>query len=143
MNRIRVIAICIFRNGNKILVAEGFDPIKNQSFYRPLGGGVEFGEKSAETVKREIMEELKEEVTDIHYLSTIENIFVFDGNMGHEIVQVYDGKFVNTQLYQQSEILGMEDGAGEFKAVWKEIESFNAHAPLYPDGLQEMLIRLK
>ncbi|KXK10850.1 MAG: NADH pyrophosphatase [Chloroflexi bacterium OLB14] len=143
MNRIRVIAICIFRNENKILVAEGFDPVKNQSFYRPLGGGIEFGEKSAETVKREIMEEIKAEVTNLDYLGTIENIFVFDGNMGHEIVQVYDGEFVKAHLYQQSEILGMEDDASKFKAVWKEIESFNAGVPLYPDGLQEMLIRLK
>ena len=43
-NRIRPLAICVFLNNNRILVAEGYDPIKQQTFYRPLGGGIEFGE---------------------------------------------------------------------------------------------------
>ena len=77
MSRIRPIAICLFRYENKILVAEGKDPIKDQTFYRPLGGGIEFGERSEETIRREIREELNEEVTALRYLGTLENIFVF------------------------------------------------------------------
>jgi len=47
MNHIRSIAICVFRHKNHILVAEGYDPVKDEYFYRPLGGGIEFGETSA------------------------------------------------------------------------------------------------
>lgn len=35
--QIRPIAICVFRRDNRILVGEGYDPVKKESFYRPLG----------------------------------------------------------------------------------------------------------
>lgn len=142
MNRIRVIAICIFRNDNKILVAECVDSLKNQTFYRPVGGGVEFGEKSKDTIHREVMEEFNQEVTELHYLATLENIFVFNGETGHEIVQVYDGKFVRSELYEYLELKGFEEGAGQFRAIWKDLVEFNPQSPLYPDGLQEILLKM-
>jgi 8-oxo-dGTP pyrophosphatase MutT (NUDIX family) len=138
-NRIRALAICIFRNGDKILVFEGYDPQKDQTFYRPLGGGIKFGERSDETVYREIKEELGEEVTDLCFLGTLENIFVFNGTPGHEIVQVYDGRLVNSKMYEQAEMSGVEADGGQFKAFWKRLDEFNLQTPLYPDGLLEML----
>ena len=60
--RIRPLAICIFRHHDRILVAEGYDPVKKEYFFRPLGGGIEFGELSRETVCRELMEEIHAEV---------------------------------------------------------------------------------
>jgi 8-oxo-dGTP pyrophosphatase MutT (NUDIX family) len=62
MNRIRPLAICVFRNEDRILVNEGYDPVKQEAFYRPLGGGIEFGESSMDTVCRELMEELNVDV---------------------------------------------------------------------------------
>jgi 8-oxo-dGTP pyrophosphatase MutT (NUDIX family) len=138
-NKIRALAICIFRNGDKILVFEGYDPKKDQTFYRPLGGGIKFGERSDETVCREIKEELGEEVTNLCYLGTLENIFVFNGIPGHEIVQVYDGRLVNSKMYEQAEMSGAEADGDQFKALWKRLEEFNLQTPLYPDGLLEML----
>jgi 8-oxo-dGTP pyrophosphatase MutT (NUDIX family) len=138
-NKIRALAICVFRNENKILVFEGYDPVKDQTFYRPLGGGIEFGETSEETVHREIKEELGAEVTDLKYLGTLENIFVFNTNPGHEIVQVYDGRLVNSGLYEQAEMSGLEADGGQFKALWKYLDEFNPLRPLYPEGLLEML----
>jgi 8-oxo-dGTP pyrophosphatase MutT (NUDIX family) len=139
-DRIRAIAICIFHIEDKILVFEGYDPKKNQTFYRPLGGGIEFGEYSEEAIRREIKEEINEEITQLKYLGTLENIFVFDGQPGHEIVQVYDGKLVNTDLYEQVEIIGTEDNGTQIKVLWKHLDEFNKQTPLYPDGLLEMLI---
>ena len=138
-NKIRALAICIFRNGDNILVFEGYDPKKDQTFYRPLGGGIEFGERSDEALRREMMEELNAEVTHLEYLGTLENIFAFDGVAGHEIVQVYDGRLVNSGLYEQAEISGTEADGGHFKAMWKRLDEFNHETPLYPDGLLEML----
>ncbi len=42
--RVRPLAICVFRHHDRILVMEGYDPVKKEHFYRPLGGGIEFGE---------------------------------------------------------------------------------------------------
>jgi len=88
MSHIRPLAICLFRHTDKILVSEEHDPSKGETFYRPLGGGIEFGEHSLDTIYRELMEEIGAEVKDLVYLGTLENIYVFNGIPGHEIVQV-------------------------------------------------------
>ena len=141
-NRIRPLAICVFLNNDRILVAEGYDPIKEQTFYRPLGGGIEFGERSEETIHRELMEEIGAEVSDLKYLGTLENIFVFDGKPGHEIVQVYDGVLKESGLYEQAEVEGKEAEIDlSFKAVWKSLDEFGeGKSILYPNGLLELLI---
>ena len=140
-NRIRPLAICVFRRNDRILVAEGYDPVKKQAFYRPLGGGIEFGEKSEDTVRRELMEEIGAEVGDVWYLGTLENIFVFNGQPGHEIVRVFDGVLKDAGLYEQAVIAGNEAGIGEsFKAGWKSLDEFvSGDAILYPTGLSELL----
>ncbi|HEY5729218.1 MAG TPA: NUDIX domain-containing protein [Anaerolineales bacterium] len=140
-NQIRPLAICVFLNEDRILVFEGYDPVKKQTFYRSLGGGIEFGEHSEEAVRREIMEEIDSEVTDLKYLGTLENIFTFNGEHGHEIVQVYDGVLKESGLYEQAEVEGHEAEINEsFKAVWKNLNEFGeGKSTLYPDGLLDLL----
>ena len=140
MPHIRPVAICLFRKNDKILVFEGYDPIKGETFYRPLGGAIEFGEHSADTIHREIMEEIDAEVKDLVYLGTLENIFIFDGGPGHEIVQVYDGALKESRLYEQVVIIGHEADVEEhFRAMWKSLDEFGpGKSILYPDGLLEM-----
>ena len=134
---IRPLAICLFRRDDRILVAEGYDPVKKEPFYRPLGGGIEFGENREQTIHRELMEEIGAKVRDLNYLGTLENIFVFNGVPGHEIVQVYDGVLEDSGLYEQAVIVGQEaDINDSFKAVWKEIHEFvEKKSTLYPSGL--------
>jgi hypothetical protein len=48
---IRVIAICLLRRGEYLLVFEGFDSVKKTRYYRPLGGGVRPGEASSDAVR--------------------------------------------------------------------------------------------
>ena len=141
MPHIRPIAICLFHHNNKILVFEGYDPTKGETFYRPLGGAIEFGKHSADTFHREIMEEIDAEVKGLVYLGTLENIFTFDGEPGHEIVQVYDGELVESGLTEQVVIIGHEADVEEhFRAMWKSLDEFGpGKATLYPDGLLEML----
>jgi len=55
---IRPIAICVIRRRDEILVFESRDTVKNETFYRPLGGGINFGEHSKDAVRREIFEEI-------------------------------------------------------------------------------------
>ncbi len=123
---------------------EGYDPLKKQRFYRPLGGGIEFGEHGQETVCRELMEELHVDVdrASLEYLGALENIFTFNGARGHEIVLIYDGRLKEPGLYEQTMIVGKEANEEEFRAVWKDLEEFgDGKAILYPTGLLEMLTR--
>lgn len=142
-NRIRPLAICIFRHHDCILVAEGYDSVKDEYFYRPLGGGIEFGETSKETICRELMEEVNVDVDQdsLRYLGAVENIFTFNGSPGHEIVLVYDGALKEPGLYNQAAILGKEANGEEVCATWKSIDEFGeGKSILYPTGLVEMLI---
>jgi 8-oxo-dGTP pyrophosphatase MutT (NUDIX family) len=135
-NRVRAIAICLFRHGDKLLALEGYDEVKRQTFYRPLGGTIEFGEHSSQTVVRELREELGAEVRDVRYLYTLENVFVFNGQQGHEIVLVYDGTLADPALYERPVIEAHEDNGQAFLARWvslKDVES--GETPLYPSGL--------
>jgi 8-oxo-dGTP pyrophosphatase MutT (NUDIX family) len=141
--RIRPLAICIFRNKDRILVAEGYDSVKDEHFYRPLGGGIEFGETSMDTVCRELMEELNVEVerANLKYLGTVENIFMFLGKAHHEIVLIYDGVLKDSALYDQAVIIGKEANGEEIRAVWKKADEFGeGKSILYPTGLREILI---
>jgi len=74
-NQIRLLVLGLIRSGDRILLAQGYDPVKQETFYRALGGGVDFGESSYDALKREFQEEIKTELTNIKYLGCIENIF--------------------------------------------------------------------
>lgn len=140
--RIRPLAICVFRKNNKILVAEGHDSVKNETFYRPLGGGIEFGESSTETICRELMEEINVEVDrkSLKFLGAVENIFSFNGNPGHEIVMIYDGALRESGLYEQAVIVGQEANGEAVRAMWKDLGEFaSGDSILYPTGLVEIL----
>lgn len=137
--QVRPIALCIFRQDDRVLVAEYHDPSKNQTFYRPLGGTIEFGERGQQTVEREIGEEIGAEVADLHFLATFESLFVYNGQQGHEIVLMYEGRFTDRAIYDLESVAGQDDGDLPLKAVWRRLDSFGPAAPLYPDGLLELL----
>lgn len=136
---IRVIAICIFRRNNAILVFEAFDAVKGTPFYRPLGGGVEPGETSANALIREIREELAQEITDLRLLGVLESIFTVEGRAGHEIVFVYDGRFCDETLYDQP-ALTVHEATGEVRAVWRDLTSFDDYHRLVPEKLLALLV---
>ena len=139
-NRIRPLAICVFRNKDRILVNEGYDPSKKQTFYRPLGGGIEFDEKAEDTVRRELKEELNVEVGDVRCLGTLENIFTFNETPGHEIVMIFDGVLTESGLYEQAVIVGEEANGDTIHAMWKSLDEFGeGKSILYPLGLLELL----
>lgn len=139
-SNMRAIAICVIRNEDSIFVFEGRDEEKDETFYRPLGGAIEFGEYSIDTVQREIGEEIDEEIRNIRYLGMLENVFHYEGEIGHEIVIIYEADFVDQAIYEKNWVTGYENDGKKFIAVWKPIEHFkNSNAPLYPDGLLQLL----
>ena len=137
---IRPIAICIIRRDDAILVFEGYDHIKQQTFYRPLGGGIDFSEYSIDALQREFHEELNAELVNLRYLQTTENIFTLEGKTGHEIVFIYAGEFADPAFYEKDEILGLEDNGDTFKAFWMPLDEFRSGKhPLYPTELLALL----
>ncbi len=144
--RIRPIALCLFRHGGCILVGNAYDAVKQDHYCRPLGGGIEFGERGAEAVVREIQEELGAEIEDVRWLGTLENLFTCEGEPGHEIVLVYDAVFADRSLYDRAVLHGYEQGAATeaFTAEWKTLDEL-ASGPvrLVPEGLMAFLVGLE
>lgn len=138
--KVRPLAICLIQHEGRLLVGEGYDGVKRNTFYRPLGGKIEFGELGAETIAREFMEEIHVRVVNIHYLGTLENVFVFNGQKGHEIVLVYSGELDNPALYDQEEIAQVEDNGLETIAVWIPIADFRrGEKVIYPTGILNLI----
>lgn len=135
---IRVLAICLFRRGDEILVTEGLDTSTNRRYARPLGGGVELGETSEQTIVREIREEIGAEVRDLKLLGVLENLFELEGQQRHEVVFVYDGQFVDLSLYQKTEI-PLRDGGWLTGAIWRSLEGFGEESMLVPVGIEKLV----
>ncbi|MBD2204006.1 NUDIX domain-containing protein [Calothrix sp. FACHB-1219] len=123
---IRVLALGLIRDGDRIFVSEGYDPVKQSTFYRALGGGVDFGEPSILALQREFQEEIQAELTNIHYLGCLENIFIFNGRQGHEIIQLYQCDFVDPKFYQLDSLIFSESENHHHRALWINIERFTS-----------------
>jgi ADP-ribose pyrophosphatase YjhB (NUDIX family) len=110
-------------------------------YYRPIGGTIQFGERSDEALTREFFEELRVEIKIIRYLACLENIFRIGENIGHEITQLYLVEFKDKSLYQK-ECFTVIEGSKITKAKWIPLEDiFKGSKTLYPNGLSELLRR--
>lgn len=140
MNNIRTLALALIRNNNdQYLYHEAFDSVKNEKFYRPLGGGIEFGEYGSEALKREFQEEIQQEVVVGELVNTFENIFVYEGKKGHQIILLYQAKFSDENNYSKTFEIN-ENGKIIGNAVWKSLDEIkNEGAKLYPDGLMDLI----
>ncbi|WP_341530688.1 NUDIX domain-containing protein [Nostoc sp. UHCC 0302] len=123
---IRVIVLGLIRDGDRIFVSEGYDPAKQETFYRALGGGVEFGETSRVALKREFQEEIQASLANIRYLGCIENLFIFNGRQGHEIIQLYQCDFANSEFYKLESLIFSESENHKHRALWVNISRFKS-----------------
>jgi ADP-ribose pyrophosphatase YjhB (NUDIX family) len=137
--RIRTQALALIRRGDRILVERCYDSVKDEWFCRLLGGTVEFGERAAETVRRELLEELGAEVDVGGLVAAIENIFTFEGAPGHEICLIYECRPRDERLYERDGWLAEEltpEGPITHEVAWKPIGSFRDDGEiLYPEEL--------
>jgi NADH pyrophosphatase NudC (nudix superfamily) len=138
--QIRAKALGVIQHEGRLLVFEGYDLVKDETFYRPLGGGIEFGETGAQALAREMREEIGAEVTSLRYLGLSENMFTCNGEAGHEIVLLYEVELVDRTLYGRDDLQVVEPGGVTFRALWKPLADFaDGRVPLYPDGLLNLL----
>lgn len=122
--KIRILALGIIKNGDRVFISQGYDPLKQETFYRALGGGVEFGETSYQALQREFREEIQADLTNIKYLGCLENLFTFNGKPGHEIWQIYQCDFVDPKFYQIEKMAVNEEW--EETAIWVKIEKLKS-----------------
>jgi len=123
---IRVIVLALIRDDNRIFVSEGYDAAKHSYFYRSLGGGVEFGETSRVALEREFQEEIQAKLTNIRYLTCIENLFIYNDQQGHEIIQLYQCDFADSRFYQIESLTFAETPERQHRALWVDIAKFQS-----------------
>ncbi len=131
--KIRVLVLGLIQDCDRLFVSEGYDSIKQQIFYRALGGGVDFGEYSFDALKREFQEEIAAELTNIYYLGCLENIFTYQGEKQHEFIQLYRCDFADSKFYQLEKIEFTEKKRKK-NALWVPIEKFKSgELTLFPE----------
>jgi ADP-ribose pyrophosphatase YjhB (NUDIX family) len=136
---IRPIAICVFRRDGCILVGHARDVVKNEHYCRPPGGAIEFGERALEALRREIREELHTEIEAPELLGVLENTFQLEGKARHEIVFVFQARFVDPAFYELHEVPLYEPG-WDGRLTWESLDGFRTSQwPLYPEGLRDLI----
>jgi ribosomal protein S18 acetylase RimI-like enzyme len=86
---------------------------------------------------REIREELGVEIREVRLLGVIENLFTLDGQPGHEVVFVYDARFVDESLYARTTLPFHEAGWASGDARWLDLTQERDR--LVPEGLMQFL----
>lgn len=128
---IRPIALGIAIKNNKLLVSEGIDTVKKQIFYRCLGGGIEFLEKSEDALKREFLEEINKNIIVKNFLGISENIFTYEGKKAHELILFYSIEVSDEDYQEEYKVI---DDNGESIAKWIDIDEFKKKKKiLYPE----------
>jgi len=139
-NEIRFLVLGLIKEqNNRVFLSQGYDQTKQEYFYRALGGGIEFGEKSVEALKREFQEELQADLTNIQYLTCLENIFSFNGKPGHEVIQLYQCDFADPQFYEWEEI-SFNEGERQKVARWVDVDQCRSrHLRVVPEAVLDYL----
>lgn len=133
-DKIRVLALGLIQDGDRIFVSQGYDPAKQERFYRVMGGGVELGEYSRDALQREFQEEIQAELINIKYRDCIESLFDFNGKPHHEIIFLYQCDFADPQFYQLEQLSFSEKHRTKI-ALWMPIQRFKSgELRLVPDN---------
>lgn len=139
MPKIRPLAIVVFRKGDRLLLMDCYDSVKRERFYRPPGGGIEFGETAQAAARREIREELGAKIRRPRLLGVLENLFTCEGKRGHEIVFVFEAEFKDPKVAKKKSLV-IREGDQRIPAVWRSpAQILRERRPLYPDGIDSLL----
>ena len=139
MKNIRINALCVIKNDNKILVSKGEDVVKGEAFLRLLGGSVEFGEKSLEALRRELQEELGATLKNEKLLSIIENIFEFNGDLMHEVTFLYSAEIVEGYFFESDKFKILDSEKEKF-AEWVSLDDIKEKGiKVYPERALDLL----
>ena len=135
----RVVALGLLLHHDHVLLTDAYDATSGEHFSRPIGGSVEVGERAAEAVVREYLEEFGLRVEVIAPLGVVENLFDYEGQPGHEIVFEFVLHFAAGATVEDFQPLtSIEDG--RHVARWVPLaEALGGLSSLKPEGLEARL----
>lgn len=141
MTEIRAKAVAVCRHQGRVLVERGYDRVADSRFYRAIGGHIDFGERAADTVRREWREEYGLTLEDPRLLGVVENVFTYEGRPGHEIVFAFEVRVAEREVYGREEVVGVDPDGRRHEAVWVALDPLAADGaiPLSPNGLLALL----
>lgn len=132
--RIRAIAVALVYRGADVLVAAVKDDSGSIKGWRPLGGGIEFGETAEDAVVREFLEELGWPIRCVKRLCVLENLFVHEGARGHEVVFAFEAELLEPMY--DSTTFSFIDGGVTNDVAWRPVREFvHGTERLYPEQL--------
>jgi len=132
---IRVTALAIAMRQGRILVSQVTNDTGDRVGWRPLGGGLDFGETAADAATREMQEEIQAVFHPKRQLGVLENRYTHHGQNGHEIVFVIQGDLVDPGQAKPDQFV-MEDGLYRNLAEWIPMANFRDGTEiLLPSGL--------
>lgn len=136
--RVKAMLIAPSTDGSRHLVS-CFAPTSENplGYHRLVGGSVEVGETHRETIIREVDEELGARILDLTHLGMIENIFRYNGELGHEIVALYSGR-LDPAPADEGGTLAESDGS-LVPVVWRPFDDADSTVPLYPSGANDWI----
>lgn len=138
--RLRVIAIAMVVHHDHVLLAEGHDSVKDETFYRALGGEVEFGETASDAVIREFQEETGLTLERIDPLGVVENLFMLEGQPGHEVVFEFVARLPEGSPADDLATIEADEGGFKFLAKWLPLaEVLGGTYRVYPDAITERI----
>ncbi len=132
--KLNIRASGIIIHNNKVLAHRN----TNSDHYTLIGGRVEIGENSADTVKREIQEELGKDIEITGYIVTIENFFEMKDSKYHEILFIHKAEFTNEKDKQIEHTLKNIEGKDYLQYEWLELDKIDEY-PLLPEAIKEVL----
>ena len=132
--KLNVRAAGVMIHNGKVLVHKNM----NSNHYALIGGRVEIGENSADTVRREIKEELGKDVQITGYVSTIENFFEMKGSKYHEIMFVHRIEFTDEEDKKIEYTMKNIEGKDYLQYEWIELSKIDQY-PLLPEAVKEVL----
>ena len=132
--KLNIRAAVIIIHNNKVLVHKNI----TESHYALLGGRVRIGEDTAQTVKREVLEETGKQIEITAYISTIENFFESNNMKYHEILFVHKAEFVNEDDKKLLETIKNKEGRNELQYEWLDLDKIDKYKIL-PEVIKPVL----
>ena len=109
----------LFVKDGKVLL----DDCKGMHYALP-GGRVQMDEDSVEALKREVKEEMEEELTNINFRGIFENFYTLEGTKVHEYMWMYEAEFLDDKMFQSEDITTIE-GEKQNHFEWIKIEDLD------------------
>ncbi len=141
---VKVKALGLHWRDGKLLAAEVFDDQGRLVGARPLGGGVEFGERWQTALVREFKEELGVDVQLTTGVPLVmENIYTHHGVTGHEVLFIGEVRFSADRFADHDRIDFHEDSGTPCTARWFALAELDLPGgpALFPAGLKQTLLQ--